>query len=167
RVFGKSVIPQINLSRKENVEHTNTFVCITQVWTRKPDSPVGLPKLACKGGDTIPFNASLMITFGNVTNSGTSKLKVKKNGKDLTYATRTKITIEKNHINGISTSGRIIATPHFFVMDSDKDTVAKKYFKDHEDFFTSQLGAGDGEIVFFEEEDNEVIEAKSQEEIND
>lgn len=147
RNFGKGVLPKINMSRKEGCPYTNTLVVITQVWVKKPDSPVGMPKLACKGGDTIPFHASLMITFGNVTNSGVSKLKAVKNKKDVTYASRTKVNIEKNHVNGISTSGKIIATPHGYVMDSPSNAVAKAYFKDNAEYFMGMLGAGDGEVI--------------------
>ena len=39
-----------------------------------------------KGGDTMFFDASLVVTFGNITNSGTSKIKATKDGKDVEFA---------------------------------------------------------------------------------
>ncbi|MFW6219488.1 MAG: hypothetical protein ACOC33_01340 [bacterium] len=154
RVFGKSLMPRINLSKKDTHKFTNTLVVITQVWVRKPDSPVAKPRLASKGGDTIPFNSTLQIRFGNVTNSGTNKLKVKKNGKDVIYANRTRVTIEKNHVNGISTAAKLITTPHGFIEDNDKK--AKEYFTKYSDMFLDILGGGDvNDVVFFEEGSDE------------
>jgi hypothetical protein len=155
RVFGKSVIPRINLSKKENYPHDNYMVIISQVWVRKPDSPVGMPKLAAKGGDTIPFNSTIQIVFGNVTNSGTSKLKITKNGKDVVYGSRSKVSIAKNHITGISLTTKIVATPHGFVADSKGDVAAKQYFKDHSKVFMDLLGSSDVNEISFSEDNSE------------
>ena len=154
RVFGKSVIPRINLSKKDNYPQDNYMVIISQVWVRKPDSPVGRPKLAAKGGDTIPFNSTIQIVFGNVTNSGTSKLKVTKNGKEVTYATRTKVSVAKNHITGISLTAKLVSTPHGFIDDSKGDIIAKQYFKNNADIFMEILG-GDVSGVSFTEDASE------------
>jgi hypothetical protein len=162
RVFGKAIIPRVNLSRKENYDYNITMMIITQVWVRKPETYGAMPKLASKGGDTIPFNSSLVITFGNVTNSGTSLLKATKNKKDVVYATRTKVSVEKNHLNGISTSGKLVATPHGFVEDSEKDKIAKEYFKQHSDLFLSILGSDDtSDVTFFEESDEKETNYKT------
>jgi hypothetical protein len=157
RVFGKGIIPRIGLTRKENIPYTTTMVLITQVWVRKPVVYGAQPKLACKGGDTIPFNSSICVQFGNVSDSGTSILKVKKNNKEVSYATRTKVSITKNHINGISTSGKIIATPHGFLMDSEGDKLAKAYFKDNAEYFFSLIGENSDitDAEFTEEDSSE------------
>ena len=55
-------------------------------------------KMKNKGGDTMFFDASLIITFGNVTNSGTNKIKATKNGRDVEFAKRTKISCDKNEM---------------------------------------------------------------------
>lgn len=155
RVFGKSIIPKINLCKKDNYPYNNYMAIICQVWVRKPEVFRGLPKIAAKGGDTIPFNSTIQVVFGNVTNSGISKLKVKKNGKEVTYATRTKVNIAKNHITGISLNTKLVATPHGFIADSASDVLAKQYFKENADLFMSILGGGNSEDVEFLEENNE------------
>ncbi len=155
RVFGKSIVPRINLCKKDNYPYNNYLAVICQVWVRKPEVPKALPRIAAKGGDTIPFNSTIQVVFGNVTNSGISKLKIKKNGREVTYATRTKINIAKNHITGISLNTRVVATPHGFIADSEKDVIAKQYFKDHADMFMQILGGGNADEVEFTEENNE------------
>ncbi len=80
---------QVVLSRKENQPYTNTLVAVNKIWVAKPNSPMEQPKMKNKGGDTMFFDSSLVITFGNVTNSGTNKIKATKNGKDVEFAKRT------------------------------------------------------------------------------
>ncbi len=155
RVWGKSIIPRINLCKKDGYPHDNWMVVISQVWVRKPDSPVGMPRLAARGGDTIHKDSTIQIVFGNVTNSGTSKLKVTKNLKDVQYSTRTKVTVSKNHVTGISLTTKIVATPHGFIEDSKGDVVAKQYFKDHSKMFMEILGGGDSNDVQFTEDRSE------------
>jgi len=155
RVFGKSIIPKINMCKKDNYPYDNYMAIICQVWVRKPEVFRGLPKLAAKGGDTIPFNSTIQVVFGNVTNSGISKLKATKNGRDVVYATRTKVNIAKNHVTGISLTTRLIATPHGFIADSKDDALAKQYFKDNAKLFMEILGGGNVDEVKFTEESNE------------
>ena len=155
RVFGKGVIPKINLCKKDNYPYNNYMAIICQVWVRKPEVFRGLPKLAAKGGDTIPFNSTIQVVFGNVTNSGVSKLKATKNGRDVVYATRTKVNLAKNHITGISLTTKIVATPHGFISDSPNDLLAKQYFKNNAKLFMEILGGGDINEVQFTEENNE------------
>ena len=57
--------------------------------------PMAQPKRTNKGGDTMYWDAAVVITYGNVTNSGTSKIKAVKDGKSVEFAKRTKIAIEK------------------------------------------------------------------------
>ncbi len=155
KVFGKSIVPRLNLCKKDGYPHNNYMALICQVWVRKPEVFRGLPKLAAKGGDTIPFNSTIQVVFGNVTNSGISKLKAKKNGREIVYATRTKVNIAKNHVTGISLLTKIVATPHGFLPDSPKDVIAKQYFKEHAAMFMEILGGGNFEDVEFTEENDE------------
>ena len=82
--------------------------------------------------------------------AGTSKIKAIKDGKQVEFAKRTNIQIDKNHINGVTTRGKIVMTPHGFITDTDKDL--KKYKEDHNDEWKRILGGGDFKIV---EEDQE------------
>jgi len=79
--FGNNVNQKITLSRKESSPYTNTLVCINKVWTAKPESPMGKPKLMNKGGFAMWFDATFVVTFGNIANAGTSKIKAIKDKK--------------------------------------------------------------------------------------
>jgi hypothetical protein len=147
--FGNGVNQKITLSRKESSRYTNTLVCINKVWTAKAEVPMGQPKLMNKGGFAMWFDATFVITFGNISNAGTSKIKAIKDGKQVEFAKRTNIQIDKNHINGITTRGRIIMTPHGFINDTDKEI--KAYKDAHAKDWSKILGGVDFDII--EEED--------------
>ena len=148
--FGNNVNQRMVLSRKESSPHTNTLVCINKVWTAKAESPMGKPKLMNKGGFAMWFDSTFVVTFGNISNAGTSKIKAIKGGKQVEFAKRVNVQIDKNHINGMTTRGKIVMTPHGFIMDSDKDL--KKYKDDHTEEWSKILGGGDFNII--EEEQN-------------
>jgi hypothetical protein len=143
--FGNNVNQRITLSRKESYPYTNTLVCINKVWTAKAETPMSQPKLMNKGGFAMWFDATFVITFGNVSNAGTSKIKAIKDGKQVEFAKRTKIQIDKNHINGITTRGNIIMTPHGFINDSEKEI--KSYKDSHAKEWSAILGGLDFDII--------------------
>jgi hypothetical protein len=152
--FGNGVNQKITLSRKESSPYTNTLVCINKVWTAKAETPMSQPKLMNKGGFAMWFDATFVVTFGNVSNAGTSKIKAIKDGKQVEFAKRTKIQIDKNHINGITTRGNIIMTPHGFINDSEKEI--KAYKDAHAKEWSAILGGMDFDIV---EENDTFIDA--------
>jgi hypothetical protein len=143
--FGNGVNQKITLSRKESSKYTNTLVCINKVWTAKPEMPMGQPKLMNKGGFAMWFDATFVVTFGNIANAGTNKIKAIKDGKQVEFAKRTNVQIDKNHINGITTKGKIIMTPHGFIDDTDK--ALKDYKDSHAKEWSRILGGGDFSIV--------------------
>jgi len=143
--FGNQVNQRIVMSRKESSPYTNSLVVVNKVWTAKPESPMGMPKLENKGGKTMWYDATFIITFGNISNAGTSKIKAVKSGKQIEFAKRTNLQIDKNHINGITTRGKIIMTPHGFIMD--EDGALKKYKAANQSNWERILGGGDFEIV--------------------
>ncbi len=148
--FGNNVNQQITLSRKESKPYTNTLVCVNKVWTQKAEHPMGKPKLMNKGGYTMWFDSTFVVTFGNIMNAGTSKIKAIKDGKHVEFAKKVNIQIDKNHINGVTTRGRIVMTPHGFIEDTDK--ALKQYKKDNAESWGNLLGGSDFKII--EEEDN-------------
>ena len=154
--FGNNVNQRITLSRKESSKHTNTLVCINKVWTAKAESPMGKPKLMNKGGFAMWFDSTFVVTFGNISNAGTSKIKAIKDGKQVEFAKRVNLQIDKNHINGVTTRGRIVMTPHGFINDNDKEL--KDYKSENADAWKRILGGGDFQIV---EEDHEYNDTSS------
>ncbi len=150
--FGNSVNQRITLSRKESSQFTNSLVCTNKVWAAKATSPMGQPKMMNKGGFAMWFDATFVVTFGNIADSGTSKIKAIKDGKQVEFAKRTNVQIDKNHINGVQTRGKIVTTPHGFINDSDKDL--KNYKNSHTKEWAEILGGGDFTIM--EEDASEV-----------
>jgi len=150
--FGNFINQKIVLSRKESQPFTNTLLAVNKIWVAKPETIMSQPKMKNKGGDTMFFDSSLVITFGNVTNSGTNKIKATKNGKNVEFAKRTKISCDKNHITGVTTEGRIIMTVHGFIPDDKK--AIDNYKKDHSKDWLQILGSKDFDVVEETEDDN-------------
>ena len=148
--FGNNVNQRITLSRKESSPFTNTLVCINKVWTAKAESPMGKPKLMNKGGFAMWFDSTFVVTFGNIMSAGTSKIKAIKDGKQVEFAKRVNVQIDKNHINGVTTRGRIVMTPHGFILDNDK--ALKTYKEQNAQAWKDILGGTDFRIV--EEDQN-------------
>ena len=143
--FGNYVNQKITMSRKESSKYTNTLICVNKVWTAKPAVPMGQPKLMNKGGWTMWFDSTFVVTFGNVSNPGTSKLKAIKDKKQVEWGKRTNIQIDKNHINDVTTKGKIIMTAHGFIEDTP--TAINNYKKEYSDNWSKILGGKDFTIV--------------------
>jgi hypothetical protein len=152
--FGNNVNQRITLSRKESSAFTNTLVCINKVWTAKAESPMGKPKLMNKGGFAMWFDSTFVVTFGNISNAGTSKIKAIKDGKQVEFAKRVNLQVDKNHINGVTTRGKIVMTPHGFINDNDKEL--KSYKDDNSQAWKKILGGGDFRIVEEDQEYNDI-----------
>jgi hypothetical protein len=143
--FGNNLNQKILLSRKENSPYTNTMVAINKVWTMKPESPMGMAKLQNKGGMSMWYDATLVITFGNITNPGTSKIKAIKDGLQVEFAKRTNIQVEKNHIGGVQSRGRVVMTAHGFIPDDKK--AIDNYKNEHKDHWLKLVGSIDFDLV--------------------
>lgn len=152
--FGNFINQKIVLSRKAEQPYTNTFLVINKTGVAPAEGPMARPRMTNKGGDTFFYDASLVLTFGNVTNSGTSKIKAVKDKKEVEFALRTKISCDKNHVNGITTKGTIVSTVHGFIEDSPN--AITKYKKEHSNEWLEILGKGELKIA----EDNSDWEEK-------
>jgi len=137
------------MSRKESQPYTNTLVAVNKVWVAKPVNIMAQPTLQNKGGNTMYFDASMVFTFGNIASSGTNKIKAQSGGKDIEFAKRTKVACDKNHVTGVTGSGKIIMTVHGFIKDSPNSIL--KYRNEHKDEWSKILGSSNIEII--EEED--------------
>src|SRR6056300_265741 len=115
------------------------------VWTMKPEHPMGQPKLQYKGGMSMWYDVTLVVTFGNITNPGTSKIKAVKNGMQVEFAKRTNVQIEKNHIGGVQSRGRIVMTQHGFIED-DKRAI-DRYKDAHKDHWLKLVGSLDFDLI--------------------
>lgn len=164
--FGNKINQLITLSRKVSRPHTNTFVVVNKIWVAKPENIMAQPKMKNKGGDTMFFDSSLIITFGNVTNSGTNKIKATKGGKEVEFAKRTKISCDKNHVNDVTSVGKVIMTAHGFIDDDKKaiDDYKKQYSKN----WLKTLGSTDFDVVIeTDDEGKDIFDAMGQESMDD
>jgi len=146
--FGNFINQQIVLSRKVSQPYTNTLVAVNKIWVDKPMLPMEQPKMKNKGGNAMFSDSTLIITFGNITNSGVSKIKATKDGKNVEFAKRTKVSCDKNHIIGIHlTKGVVITTIHGFILEEE----IPDYKKEHAHEWAALLGGTDFTIVEEEE----------------
>lgn len=131
--IGMGLNGRITSSRKEDSKFTNTIIFVNQPWVELPDNPFGQPKIKMKGGEAIYLNSTLIFLFGNQKNAGTNKITATKNGRKIHFATRSKISIMKNHVNGIGyQDGKILVTPHDFIEDSkDAENEYKEKYSDY------------------------------------
>ena len=143
--FGNFINQRIVLSRKASQAYTNTLVAINKVWVAKPDSPMGQPTLNNKGGNTMYFDSSLVVTFGNIARAGTNKIKATKNGKEVEFAKRTRISCDKNHVTGVTAVNKVIMTVHGFIKDDKKEL--DEYKKKYSDQWTKVLGSSTFDVV--------------------
>lgn len=143
--FGNFVNQKIVLSRKESQPYTNTLIAVNKIWIEPALTPMSQPKMRNKNGDTMHFDASLVFTFGNITSPGTQKIKATKNGKQVEYALKTRITVDKNHVTGINTKGVVVSTVHGFISAEKKSIDA--YKKEHAHEWVDILGGIDFEDI--------------------
>jgi hypothetical protein len=148
--FGNNVNQKVVMSRKESSPFTNTLVCVNKVWTLKPESPMGQPKLMNKGGYAMWYDSTFVVTFGNIMSAGTSKIKAIKDGKQVEFAKRTNLQIDKNHVNGVTTRGKIVMTPHGFINDDPNEL--KKYKDQYATEWSKVLGGMDFKVIEESEE---------------
>lgn len=150
--IGMGLNRRITSSRKANRKHTNSMTILVQPWVfYDMGNPMSKPKLQGKGGNTIPLNSTLIFQFGNIQNSGTSSIVATKNGRKIKFATRTKVSVKKNHINGLGfEDGKIIITPHDFILDDKK--IIDKYKVEHNDYWRNILNT-DGDFDLTDEEE--------------
>ena len=149
--IGMGIHARITKSKKEDYPYYNTLIVVNQPWVELPDNPFGQPQIKAKGGEALWLASALVFLFGNQKNAGINHITATKNGRTVSYAIRTKISVLKNHINGLGyKDGKIIATPQGYIAD-DKDAL-EKYKKEYSQYWNAIL-SGTGEIVLDETEE--------------
>jgi hypothetical protein len=137
--IGMGIHSRISKSKKEDYPYFNTMVVVNQPWVLLPDNPFGQPEIKAKGGEALWLASSLVFLFGNQKKAGISHIDATKNGRKVSFAIRTKISILKNHVNGIGyKDSKIIAVPHGYISDT-KDAL-DKYKKEYSDYWITKMG---------------------------
>jgi hypothetical protein len=158
--IGMGINQRISGSRKADSKFENTLVIVNQPWVELPDNPFGQPKIKAKGGESVWLNSSLVFLFGNQKGAGTTKITATKDKRTVKFATRSKISVMKNHINGLGyEDGKIIVTPHGFL--AGKETIEEKasieaYKKEHSDYWKEIIGS-DGDFSLVDEKDPDIL----------
>jgi hypothetical protein len=152
--IGMGINQRISGSRRADSKHENTLVIVTQPWVQLPENPYQQAKIKGKGGNAVWLNSSIVFLFGNQTDAGTSKITATKDKRSVKFAIRSKISVLKNHINGLGyDDGRIIVTPHGFLAGkeaSEEKASIEKYKKEHAEYWKTILGI-DGDFDLKEE----------------
>jgi hypothetical protein len=152
--IGMGINQRISGSRKADSKYENTLIILNQPWVEPADNPYGQPKIKAKGGEAIWLNSSLVFLFGNQKNAGTTKITATKDKRTVKFASRTKISVLKNHISGLGyEDGKIIVTPHGFLAGkeaSEEKASIEKYKKEYAEYWKTILGV-DGDFDLKEE----------------
>jgi hypothetical protein len=142
--IGMGINQRISGSRRTDKPYTNTLIIVNQPWVELPDNPFGQPKIKAKGGEAIWLNSTLVFLFGNQKGAGTTKIKITRNKRDVNFASRTKISIMKNHVNGIGfADGKIMVTPHGFMKakePAEEKISIQEYAKENLDYISKLFG---------------------------
>ena len=137
--IGMGIHSRISKSKKEDYLYYNTLVVINQPWVLPADNPFGQPEIKAKGGEALWLASSVVFLFGNQKKAGISHIDATKNGRKISFAIRTKISILKNHVNGLGyKDGKIIAVPHGYIADTKE--ALEKYKKEYSDYWVTKLG---------------------------
>lgn len=145
QTFGRLVGNAIVMSRKESYPYQNTLCATNQIWVSPPETPMSSPKVNGRGGETMYYLAGLSILFGNIANSGVTKLKAVSGGKEFEWGKRSSIQVEKNHIGGVTSKGKIVMTPTGFIPIEPKEV--EKYKESHKQEWCTYLGSDNFELV--------------------
>lgn len=147
--IGMGLHSRITKSKKEDYPYYNTLVIVNQPWVDLPDNPFGQPEIKAKGGEAIWLASSLVFLFGNQKKAGISHIDATKDGRKVSYGIRTKISVLKNHVNGIEyKDGRIIAVPQGFILDTKESLDA--YKKQYSEYWNKILGGSSGDYAIVE-----------------
>lgn len=139
--IGMGIHSRISKTKKEDYPYYNTLIIVNQPWVDLPDNPFGQPEIKAKGGEAVWLACTLVFLFGNQKKAGISHIDATKNGRKVSYAVRTKVSILKNHINGIAyKDGKIIAVPQGFI--SDTKEAIETYKTQYSDYWNNILGEG-------------------------
>jgi hypothetical protein len=159
--IGMGVHSRISKSKKEDYPTKenpliNTLIVINQPWVDLPDNPFGQPEIKAKGGEALWLASSVVFLFGNQKKAGINHITATKNGRTVSYAIRTKVSILKNHVNGLAfKDGKIIAVPQGYINDTKE--ALEDYKKEYSQYWNAIL-SGTGEIELSESTEQQIEE---------
>jgi hypothetical protein len=144
--IGQGISSRISKSKKFDYPYHNTLIICNQPWVDLPDNPFGQPEIKAKGGGAVWLAATYVFLFGNQKKAGINFIDATKDGRKVSFAIRTKISVLKDHDNGLSyKDGKVIAVPQGFIRDSKE--ALEQYKSEYSAYWKEKLGGnGDFEI---------------------
>jgi hypothetical protein len=137
--IGMGIHARVTKSKKEDYPYFVTMIIVNQPWVELPDNPFGQPEIKAKGGTAIWLASALVFLFGNQKKSGINHIDAVKDGRKVAYAIRTKISILKNHVNGLGyRDGRLIVVHNGYIDDTKE--ALEQYKKEYSTFWSQKLG---------------------------
>ena len=142
--IGMGIHSRISKSKKEDYPSKenpliNTLVVVNQPWVDMPDNPFSQPEIKAKGGEALWLASSLVFLFGNQKKAGINHIDATKDGRKVAFAIRTKISILKNHVNGLGyKDGKLIAVHNGYISDGKESL--DDYKKQYSSYWSNKLG---------------------------
>jgi len=153
-IVGLNLHHKITRTRKEECPYYSTMLIINQCWVFTPQTYMAQPVLKPKGGEAIYTHSSMVLKFGATTHSSKTKIDAVKGGRKVLFGHKTKITLDKDHINGKSFNDvKIISVPHGYI-DDTKEAI-EEYKKKYSDYWKKELDVTSLEDIELEE--NEIV----------
>jgi len=118
-LFLRDLVPKINNTRKKRVPYTNTLLVVNHAYTAPPKPPSTISTLMPYGGDGIYLASTLVFRQGGVL-SRSSKVKATKDKAQISFAIKSALVVDKNHITNVAAAGNILCTDHGFILDDKK-----------------------------------------------
>jgi len=100
--YNSIVMERITSTREMSCDYSLGLLMLNQAYTSPPEFPGAPPSIIANGGNKIwfPLSLSLLIKEGK-------RIKTTINGHDFKIGLVARISVEKNHINGVYTNGEI------------------------------------------------------------
>jgi len=117
--FARDLVHKINRSREVTCPYNITMLVVNHAYTAPPAMPGGVSTLKPYGGDSIWLPSTLVFRMGGVM-SNSSQVTATKNGTTVSFAIKSALVVEKNHISDVSAKGKILCTDHGFIEDDTK-----------------------------------------------
>lgn len=120
--------PKINATRKAEFPYTSTMLIVNHAYTAPPQFPATVGSIQPYGGDGIYLASTLVFRMGGIM-SRSSKVTATHKGEKVSFAIKSALVVEKNHITNVAARGNILCTDHGFILDT-KETI-DAYKKDY------------------------------------
>ena len=152
--FNTIVNDLIPSSRRESSKYTNTMMYVNKIWIE--NTAMGLPAVKNKGGNSLLYATRIFLHVGGIASPSIKVLKATSKGRDYQYGIKTKIKVDKNHVNNITYEGEICSLQQGLWNPDKLDEYKKQYASfiksKLEEQYSNEEFDEDENINFMEEE---------------